>query len=471
MPKISFLGAVGEVTGSKILIINGQRRVLLDCGMFQGYKDEAYLKNKHFDENTPEIDDLILSHAHVDHSGLIPSIVKNGYEGNIYSTPATTDLCKHMLKDSAKVYIKELPIIGKMLRRKKDHTKVRALYNEADVEKAMGQFVNVDYEQVKQLTRNTSFTFHDSCHILGSASIKVKATDKNIDHKIWYTSDIGHDRSMICNEPQIPLDINHLIIETTYGNKKRPEDEDIYQGVLEAVNDANRRGGKTIIPSFSVGRMQNIIIILHKLYLMGAIPDIPIYVDSPLGVKVTNLYDKYINTINEDTLNFFKERNVEPLKCPLIKYVSSPEDSQAICEDPSPAIIVSASGMCEGGHIREHLKTAVGDKNSTVLFVGYNGEGTLGRRLQDCNGQVTIDGTSFRVRCKVETLHGFSAHADLKYLVDYVERCTIANNIRTIFLIHGDVDAAQNVKNILHSKGIDNIVIPELGKEYKLGMI
>jgi len=467
MPKIEFYGACETVTGSKFIISNNDTRVMLDCGMYQGHKDEAYLKNKNFSEDIPRVDHCILSHAHIDHSGMLPVLTRSSFTGKIYSTHPTLELCKHMLKDSVAVFTKELSIIAKMLKKKKIHTIVEPLYTTDDVDFCMTRFKPINYGKTVQLSDKISFTLYDSCHILGSASIKLNISENNISHRVWYTSDLGHDKSLLSNTPNVPIDINNLIIETTYGNKKRPE-EDVVQKVMDIIIDAHKRGGKIIIPTFSVQRMQTLLLIIHKLHIMGFIPNIPIYVDSPLGVKVTKIYEKYESELNQDIISFFTENGFEPFEGEMIHYVSSMEESKELAVSDKSMIILSASGMCEGGHIREHLKWNLADKNSTVMFVGYNAEGTLGRRIQDTSGTVNIDGLPYRVRCKVETIHGFSAHADLNYIVDYVIRASRANVLRNIFLVHGDKSASRNVKNILETKGINNIIIPEIGKSYTL---
>jgi len=464
MPKIEFRGACSEVTGSKMIISDNDTKVLLDCGMFQGKKVDSYIKNRDFKDDIPDVDFCILSHAHIDHSGLLPSLTAGGYSGPIYSTPATKELCKHMLADSVSVFSKEIPIIRKMLKRAKIHTQADPIYDIDDVAHCMDKFIPIDYRTKTHLTDNISFSFHDSCHILGSASIKLNVSNYN---KIWYTSDIGHNHSLLSNAPKVPEGINTLIIESTYGNKKR-EKEDSLQEVMDVVIDVYKRGGKLLIPTFSVARMQTLLLLIHKLQVLGMIPNIPVYVNSPLGVKVTHLYEKYEDSLNPDIIQFFKERGLQPFSSSNIKYISDAQESTILATKDETMIILSASGMMEGGFVREHAKHILPDPKSTILFVGYNGEGTLGRRIQDSNGMVTIDGENVRIRGKVETLHGFSAHADLDYIINYVEEVLRYNNVKNIFLVHGEKDAIENVKNILHKKGITNVVIPEVNTEYKL---
>ena len=287
------------VTGSNILITYNNKKIMLDYGCFQGHKDEAYLKN--LDMYNSEIipDQVILSHSHIDHSGNLSFLTKKGFAGNIYSTPGTKDLCDHMLIDSAKVSTKELPIISRMLRKKGNKTKVIPLYSIEDAKKCLNaKWVPVGYNTPTKIDNTAKFSFHDSCHILGSASIKLVINNDGKPIKLWYTSDLGYDESLVCNEPEIPLDINNLIIESTYGDRSR-KPIDVYQAILDQVLDTHRRGGKLVIPAFSVGRMQTVILILHKLYELGLIPDIKIFVDSPLGVKVTGLHSKYLWNMNE----------------------------------------------------------------------------------------------------------------------------------------------------------------------------
>jgi len=467
MPKIEFFGAVNTVTGSKFVVSNDNSSVLVDCGMFQGNKADAYLKNRDFDKSQMNPDYCILSHSHIDHSGMLPSLVKRGYAGKVYSTPATMDLCTHMLRDSVEVFTKELPIIRKIFKKNGIKEVVSPIYGIEDVEHCMNQFFPVDFEKEFKLNSKMSFSFHDSCHILGSASVKINMIDHNIKHSVFYSSDIGHNKSLLCEEPSVPQDIDYLIIESTYGNKKRVE-EDVYGKTIEYVNDAIKRGGRVIIPAFSVARMQTMILILHKLHILGLIPDINIYVDSPLGVKVTKLYEKYESTIRQDTLKFFKDINVNPFNDSMIKYITGMEESMLLAESNEPCVIISASGMCEGGHVREHLKFTVEDPKSTVMFVGYNAVETLGRRLEENNGSVTINGEAYRVRCKIESISGLSAHADLDYLIGYIENVVASNAIKKIFLVHGEPESVKNIEKILKTKGITNVVIPELGTQYKL---
>ena len=466
MATIEFIGACGEVTGSKIIIESNGKKLLLDCGMVQGRKDIAYLQNKEFSENIPCVDNVCISHSHIDHSGLLPSLTKN-FSGKIYTTQSTKELCSNMLKDSVTVFTREIPVIKSMLARKNIHTTIEPLYTEQDVDTCLSYFKTQPYDTPFSIDDNTTIRFDDSCHILGSASTHITINEYTIPYKIYYTSDIGHNYSILCNEPKVPLDIDYLIIESTYGNKRRIK-TDIYSDIANYIIDAYKRKGKVIIPAFSVGRMQTIIIILHKLHILGMIPDIPIFVDTPLGVKVTNTYMNHEDELNHETVKFFTDKGLSPLHFNNINYVNSSTESMSEINKCESCIILSSSGMCDGGRVVEHIKNNVSDKNSTILFVGYNAKGTLGRELQEHKGSVVINNEKYRVNCKIKSVDGLSAHADLEYLLYYIKSCASLNNIKQIYLVHGEKDALQNLKTELNNIGIHNVCISEKNKIYEL---
>jgi len=469
MNSISFYGAVSEVTGSRIVVSSWKDQVMLDCGQFQGHRDESYLKNKAFFDNDNITDYVILSHSHLDHAGMLPALYKQGYNGKVFCTPPTKDLANYMLPDAVKVMEKDLPIVAKMIARHGGkQSNVDMLFDASDVSGILSKFVDVPYLQETKLTDELSFKLIDNCHILGSASVKLTVDQKGTKHKVWYTSDLGHDHSILSRNPVIPQDITHLIIETTYGNKDRSTIDPVQQ-ILDSVVQTYRRGGKSIIPAFSVHRMQTIILILHKLYRENAMPDIPIYIDSPLGNKVTGLYSKYKDELNEETIKYFTDQGFDPFNFPNLKYVTEMEMTTAVSKSDEPCIIVSASGMCEGGRVVEYLKDNISNPLNHVLLVGYTARGTLGRRLLDGrHKEVTINGLKVSNKCQTSYIEGFSAHADIEYILDYIDKASENSNIKNIFLIHGEEDSVKNVKRRLNDKGYNNIVIPVKGKSYKL---
>lgn len=469
MPNLEFLGATQCVTGSKIIISDENTRVMMDCGASQGNKVESYKLNKEFNDNIPQnINSIIISHAHQDHVGLTPCMVKGGYKGKIYSTKATRDLSNYMLADSANVMLKELQILTRLMPKPKKGEELTVLYDEHDVNMTLCQFQTEDYEKDVELSKSVKFSFHDSCHILGSASIKLTATEHNIPYRVYYTSDLGHNRSILSNEPSAPQDIDYLIIESTYGNKAQDTNTDIYQEVMNVILSAYQRGGNVLIPAFSVARLQTILIIIHKLYVLGMIPFIPVYVDTPLGVKATSVYEKYIDELNDETMKFFKDKNINPFRSTLITYLAGGSDCLHLMDKEEPHIILSSAGMLGGGKIIEHAKNIIDDKKSTILFVGYNAHETLGRRIQENTGTVTIEGEKYNVRAKIETITGLSAHCDLNYLLTYIENCVSQNALKQIFLVHGEPESTANVKLELAKRNITNVTIAERNKVYKL---
>ncbi len=463
MNAITFKGAVGEVTGSKIEISSYKDTVLMDYGLVQGHRDKAYIENKKFADEPLDPNYCILTHSHLDHSGLLPTLKNTP----IYSTPATHQLCRHMLPDSLKVMGKELDVIKRMLKRKKIKLPVQELYTKEDIDRCLDNFKTSNYDEWVTLTKEIRFKLMDSCHILGSASVEVEVNQKGTKHKVYYTSDLGHDKSLLHHNPKVPQDITHLIIETTYGNKKRhggkPQDK-----LLDLIIDADKRGGRTIIPAFSVARMQSIILMLHRLYRENALPNVPVYVDSPLGNKVTEIYRRNLDLLNQETISYFEDQGFDPFDFPTLEYINDIDRTEAISKSEDKCIVISASGMLEGGFARKYVEDNLGDKRNTVALVGYCAEGTLGERLLHTNGTVNFNGGTHRVRCKVDYVEGFSAHSDIDYLIDYIERASDLNKLKAIYLIHGDEAASANVKKVLRDKGYTNVIIPVKNYSYKL---
>ena len=464
--SITFKGACEEVTGIKIEISSYKDKILLDYGLVQGHRDVAYLKNKEFKDNPLDVKAVILSHSHLDHSGLLPSL-----NGNtpIFCTTPTYELCKHMLPDSQKVMTKDVEVIKRMFKRKHKKEIVEPLYSIEQVYNSLHNFKTVPYDMQIGLTEEFSFKLYDSCHILGSASVQVDLKTKKDIKKIFYTSDLGHDKSLLSDEPKTPLDITHLIIETTYGNKKRAK-VDVNQRLLENVMKAYKRKGKLIIPAFSVQRMQSILLLLHKMYRENALPNMNVYLDSPLGLKVTHIYSKHLDKLNKDIIGYFERQGFDPFNFPALKFIDDPKQTEAISKSDESCIIISAAGMCEGGNVRTYLKDNIHKKETVVCFVGYNADNTLGRRIYESGGEVSIDGAKYRVRCATDYIEGFSAHADIDYLLCYIDSVNDNNELQKIYLVHGERESSINVRNELIKKGYPDsmLIIPETNKSYKL---
>jgi metallo-beta-lactamase family protein len=469
MNSITFHGAVeGSVTGSKIMVSSWQNKVLLDCGAFQGRRDDAYLANAEYALSPLDPDYVVLSHSHLDHSGMLPSLYKHGYSGTVLCTSPTYDLTKYMLNDSVKIMKKDLPVISNMFSRRGIKAQIGLIYDEKNVSDSCDGLRKLEYREPKTLTDEIDVELFDNGHILGSSSVKLTVDQHGTKHNILYSSDLGARDSILSKKPDIPDNISHLIIETTYGNKDRSTADPV-QTLADEINKTIKRGGRVIIPAFSVHRMQTIILILHKLYNENIIPSIPVYVDSPLGNKVTSTYRRYQDQLNEETIKYFTGRGEDPFDFSMLQYVNSQEFTEEIAAGSEQCIIVSASGMMEGGTIRSYAKYNITDSKNHFLLVGYTAQGTLGRRLlEGRNKRHNIDGKQYVARCQTSYIEGFSAHADIEYLLDYVDICNERGGLKAIYLIHGESNSVYNVQRRLRQNGYRNVIVPIKGKEYKL---
>ncbi|MFZ1280694.1 MAG: MBL fold metallo-hydrolase [Ignavibacteriaceae bacterium] len=461
--QIEFIGGARTVTGSQHLLhING-KKILLECGLFQGRRSETYEKNKNFKFNPAEIDALILSHAHIDHSGNIPNLVRNGFDGLIYATSATVDLCQIMLRDSAHLQEKDIEFVNKK-RKKKNESPIDPLYTLEDVEKAMQQFVGVQYDRTIDLFPGIRFTFRDAGHILGSAGVHLEieeAGNKKI--SLGFSGDIGRPDSPVIKSPDILRDLDVLIMESTYGNRLHSAAEEVEEDFSSTISKVINDGGKVIIPAFAVGRTQTIVYMLHKLFDQNRIPEVPIYVDSPLAVEATNIFRSHPECMDRETYRIFLEDGNDPFGFGRLKYIKKSEESKELNEKSGPMIIISASGMAEGGRILHHLAHNIGNSKNLILFVGYAAEHTLARRIMDGNEKVNIFGEEFEVKAKIKKMDYFSGHADQKELLDYL-RLNQQNKLKNIFLVHGEEDMALPFREKLLQKGFKNVQFPASGE-------
>lgn len=461
--KIEFIGGAQTVTGSQHLLhING-KKILLECGLFQGRRSETYDKNKNFKFNPAEIDALILSHAHIDHSGNIPNLVSKGFKGLIYATSATVDLCQIMLRDSAHLQEKDIEWVNKK-KSKKGEEPIEPLYVLEDVEKAMEQFVGVQYNRTIDLFSGIRFTFRDAGHILGSAGVHLEieeAGNKKIN--FGFSGDIGRPDSPVIKSPDVLRDLDVLIMESTYGNRLHSPAEEVEEDFASTIMKVINEGGKVIIPAFAVGRTQTIVYLLHKLFDQNRIPEIPIYVDSPMAFDATAVFRSHPECLDRETYRIFLEEGTDPFGFGRLKYIKKTEESKELNEKTGPMIIISASGMAEGGRILHHLANNIGNPKNLILFVGYAAEHTLARRIMDGNERVNIFGEEYEVRAKIKKMDYFSGHADQKELLDYL-RLNQQNKLKNIFLVHGEEDMALPFREKLLQKGYKNVQFPASGE-------
>ncbi len=460
--SLTFHGAAGQVTGSMHLLEAAGARILLDAGLFQGRRAEARALNANLPIDPRRIDAVILSHAHIDHSGRLPLLVSYGFHGPIYATAATRDLCAIMLADAAHIQEKDAEFLA---RRGKAGPESEPLYTMADAVAVQDLMVGVPYRRVQHLRKHLAFEFTEAGHILGSASVDLRLTE-GAGHRLVFSGDIGRAGLPIIRDPDPPSGpIDTLIIESTYGNRVHDSIAGAEEKLGELVRRVAGRGGKILIPSFAVGRTQELVYSLHQLFRAGKIPGLPIYVDSPLAVDATavfrlhpDLFDRGEQMIEKTTALF---------DFPLLRYVRDVQDSKKLNTMPGPAVIIAASGMAESGRIVHHLANHVGDHKTLVLFVGFQAEHTLGRRIQDGAKVVKLMGEEMPLRCEVESIGGYSAHADKTELRGWIRK--LGGPILRAFVVHGEPDAATAMAQILREEGVRKVEIPRQGEGFELG--
>jgi metallo-beta-lactamase family protein len=461
--KIEFIGGARTVTGSQHLLhING-KKILLECGLFQGKRSETYDKNKNFKFNPEEIDVMLLSHAHIDHSGNIPNLVRHGYKGDIYATAATVDLCQIMLRDSAYLQEKDIEFVNKK-RKKKGELPAEPLYEMEDVENAMAQFIGVQYNRQIEIIPGVKATFRDAGHILGSAGIQLDIEEPNGKKiRFGFSGDIGRPDAPVIRNPDVLRDLDVLIMESTYGNRFHSDVEEVEEEFASTIREVIDRRGKVIIPAFAVGRTQAVVYMLHKLFDQNRIPSMPIYVDSPLASNATNVFRAHPECLDRETYRVFLEEGDDPFGFERLTYTKTVNDSKKLNTSEEPMVIISASGMAEGGRILHHLRNNIENSKNLILFVGYAAKHTLARRIMDGENEVNIFGETFKVRAAVKTMDYFSGHADQRELLDYV-KFNPPEKLKNLFLVHGDEDQANPLIEKLFSSGYKNVHFPKSGE-------
>jgi metallo-beta-lactamase family protein len=461
--KVIFHGAAKTVTGSQHLIEVNNQRILLDCGLFQGKRKEAFEMNRRGFHAGGDIDVLILSHAHIDHSGNIPCLVRNGFKGDIYATPATRDLSAIMLLDSAHIQVRDVEFVNKK-RKKAGKNPFEPLYTPDDVRQAMQLFIAVNYHRRREILPGVFLSFLDAGHLLGSANVALDieepATGRQ--RRLVFSGDIGRAGIPIIRDPEpVTEGADILIMESTYGNRRHPPYPDTDRELERIVTETYHRGGSLIIPAFAVGRTQQIILSLHKLYEQRNIPAMPVFVDSPLATNVTDIYRLHPEVYDEEMLAFLEQQNnSNPFSFMALRCTKSVAESKELNFLKTPAVIVAASGMMEHGRILHHLRNRISDHRNTILVTGWQAPHTLGRQIVEGAQKVNIFGEPFRVRAKVEVLTGFSGHADENELLAWAG--AMHQKPAHTFIVHGEEEAAQAMKDRLANRlGFSNIEIPE----------
>ena len=432
--KITSFGAARTTTGSKHLLeINGQK-ILLDCGMYQGKREESYERNKNLPFDPKEISAVILSHAHIDHSGNLPTLGIHGFLGNIYTTFATRDLCNIMLADSAKVQAQDLAYVNKK-REKKSLPPFHPIYTQQQVEDIMGHFVAIDYNRPIPIVDGVTATFIDAGHILGSAQIIIDYKEEGVKKRFLFSGDVGRGKHEILRDPMPCENIDYILLESTYGGRKHEDIKSLKKDLCRIVNETIEKRGKLLIPTFAVGRAQQVVYMLHQLREIDCFPKIPIYVDSPLAVNATEIFRLHPECYNTEIHDYLMS-NKSPFGWADIHYIREVSLSMELNKIHEPIIILSASGMCEAGRILHHLANNIEDERNTVLFVGHCAENTLGAKILSGEKKVNIFGEPHYVKMKVERLEAFSGHADHDELIAYTRRITGKKS--RFMLVHGE---------------------------------
>jgi len=443
--KIEFVGGARTVTGSSYIIKDQDFTVMVDCGMFQGKQELTQRNQLHLIYAPPKIDCMLLTHAHIDHSGLIPKLVKEGFFGNIYTTKATADLCTVMLPDSAHIQEMDIKWINKR-NKKLGRPEVDPLYTVEDAEKCLENFVPLNYGDMIEIHPRIEVRFRDAGHILGSSFIEMWIAEKGKKTKVVFSGDIGTKNQAIIKDPEVLEDADIVLIESTYGNRLHKNREDTYNEFKKIILETYQRKGNIIIPAFAIERTQEIIYELNKLFKNKEIPPIPVYIDSPLAISATEIFRDNPQCFDDEMLKIINSGE-NPLDFPSLKFTRSTEESKLLSKEKSSAIIIAASGMCNAGRIQYHLQNNLYRPECSIVFVGYQAEGTLGRRIIEGAKQVKIYGEDIAVNAQIHTLGGFSAHADMNGLLEWLS--TNKNPKTKVFVVHGEEEASLSFASLV----------------------
>ena len=471
---LKFLGAAQSVTGSMHMVEANGHRLLLDCGMVQGKREVARNLNSKFPFDVKSIDAVVLSHAHLDHTGKLPMLVKLGFDGRIFSTSATRDLCSAMLRDSALLQESDQRFVNR-LNAEKGLPAIEPLYALKDATESLRLFHTIEYGQTLEIFPGIRLTFKDAGHILGSSSVTLEISEAGTDARahekkvttLVFTGDLGRKGAAVVKDAQAIDRADILITESTYGGRHHGPMDEAKKKLSRIVTETANQRGLLIIPAFAVGRTQDVVYHLHELMQSEQIPAMPVYVDSPLATNITEIFRQHPECYDEETEQLLlQDGGKDPFGFDSLRYTRSTEESKSLNNIKRPAIIISASGMAEGGRVLHHLRRNIGNPKTTVLFVGFQAENTLGRKILEGERVVRIFGEEHEVRAKIEVINAYSAHADEGELLDFIER--IPNRPDRAFVVHGEIHAAESVAAALRRLGIRVVSIPARGDEFTI---
>lgn len=457
--KITFHGAAEEVTGSQHLIECGKLRFLLDCGLFQGHRAETRAKNEQFFCNPRNLDAVILSHAHIDHCGNLPGLVKAGFDGPIFCTPSTLDIAEIMLHDAAHIQQEDAFYLNKHL--PSGGRKVLPLYEERDVRRVIKLMQPIPYGRFEQVAPELKLRFRDAGHILGSAIVEMELLDRGETRRVVFSGDLGRREMPLLRDPELVNGCDILISECTYGDRLHPPSEDIKGALKRIILNAAQRNGRLLIPAFSLGRTQSLLYFLNEIYNDKSFPKVPVYVDSPLSKKITAVYRHHLEDMDSE-FQQVRKSDSDPLGFPGLSFIADQNESIALNQKKGPMVIISASGMCESGRIVHHLKHGVANPDNTILIIGFQAANTLGRRIVERQPYLRIFNRDYPLRAQVEVLNGLSAHADQRDFEWWFGHMASSTGIGQAFLVHGEQQAAQSLAKILVDCSDDPPVIPRL---------
>jgi metallo-beta-lactamase family protein len=464
--KITFLGAAQTVTGSMHLLEVNGKHLLLDCGLFQGRRQESFERNRRLPFDARALDAMILSHAHIDHSGNIPNLIAGGYRGRIFATSATRDLCSAMLLDSGHIQESDVEYVNRK-RKRRGLRPLEPIYTVAQARASLPYLSVVDYGRPFDVVPGVQATLHDAGHILGAAITVLDIEENARRYRLCFSGDLGRQHLPVLRDPEVVHEVDYVLTESTYGDRLHDTPIHAMDQLRDVIRQTHSRGGKVIIPAFAVGRTQDIVFDLHKLVESGCLPSLPVYVDSPLAVNATKIFRLHPECYDEEARGFLQQK-ADPFGFHRLQYTRSVDESKALNYLHEPCIIISASGMCEGGRILHHLKNNIGDARNTVLFVGFQAPNTLGRKIVDGLKKVPIFGEPYTVRAEIRSIDGYSAHADRNELLGYWQKVIQASQMKRVFCVHGDPEACEALAEGIRGLGVADVRVPERGQEVEL---